>query len=151
MDSRSLDNHRRRLHRRHPRDTRPGGEDLSLDRASSPAAQPACALPGGESIVNRFLPLEAYQQYDYVLRLDSDVSFDAGFTDLLRAEFERDPRLGIASPTLWEPAGSTWHEVRQPEYHTRGPAKMYSIDCFTAIGELDPEVGWDTLDEKRRR
>ena len=104
-------------------------------------------LPGGESIVNRFLPLEAYQQYDYVLRLDSDVSFDAGFTDLLRAEFERDPQLGIASPTLWEPTGSTWHEVRQPEYHTRGPAKMYSIDCFTAIGQLDPEVGWDTLDE----
>ena len=37
----------------------------------------------------------------------------------------------------------------KPEYHTRGPAKMYSLACFNAIGELDPDVGWDTLDEAR--
>ena len=83
------------------------------------------------------------------MRLDADVSFDAGFTDLLRVEFERDPRLGIASPTLYEPKGSEWHEIRQPEYHTRGPAKMYSIECFNSIGELDGDIGWDTLDEAR--
>ena len=45
--------------------------------------------------------------------------------------------------------GSEWIEIRQPEYHTRGPAKMYSIACFNAIGELDRDVGWDTLDETR--
>ena len=47
------------------------------------------------------------------------------------------------------PGGAAWHEIRQPEYHTRGPAKMYSRACFNAIGELDPDVGWDTLDEAR--
>ena len=47
------------------------------------------------------------------------------------------------------PRASEWVEIRQPEYHTRGPAKMYSLACFNAIGELDPDVGWDTLDEAR--
>jgi hypothetical protein len=105
--------------------------------------------PGGEGVITSFLPLEACSQYDYVLRLDADVSFDSNFSDLLRTEFERDPQLGIASPTLYEPKGSQWREIRQPEYHTRGPAKLYSVPCFTAIGELDPDIGWDTLDEAR--
>jgi len=105
--------------------------------------------PGGECVINQFLPREAFQEYDFVLRLDADVSFDSGFIDLLLEEFARDPKLGIASPTLWEPKGSEWIEMREPEYHTRGPAKMYSIACFKAIGELDSDVGWDTLDEAR--
>jgi biofilm PGA synthesis N-glycosyltransferase PgaC len=105
--------------------------------------------PGGECVITRFLPHEACQEYDYVLRLDADVSFEPGVLDNLRDEFERDPKLGIASPTLYEPKGSRWVEIRQPEYHTRGPAKMYSLACFNAIGELDPDVGWDTLDEAR--
>jgi poly-beta-1,6-N-acetyl-D-glucosamine synthase len=105
--------------------------------------------PGGECVITRFLPLETCRRYDYILRLDADVSFESNFTDLLRSEFVRDPKLGIAGPTLYEPTGSEWQEIRQPEYHTRGPAKMYSIECFSAIGELDPDVGWDTLDEAR--
>jgi poly-beta-1,6-N-acetyl-D-glucosamine synthase len=105
--------------------------------------------PGGESVITKFLPHEACQEYDYILRLDADVSFESGFIDLLLEEFARDPKLGIVSPTLWEPNGSEWVEIRQPEYHTRGPAKMYSLACFNAIGELDPDLGWDTLDEAR--
>jgi biofilm PGA synthesis N-glycosyltransferase PgaC len=105
--------------------------------------------PGGEGVIAEFLPLEMCQRYDYVMRLDADVSFESGFAENLRVEFERDDQLGIASPTLYEPDGSQWREIRQPEFHTRGPAKLYSIECFTAIGVLDPDVGWDTLDEAR--
>jgi poly-beta-1,6-N-acetyl-D-glucosamine synthase len=105
--------------------------------------------PGGEGVIAEFLPVEMCQQYDYVMRLDADVSFDSDFAAALRDEFALDPQLGIASPTLWEPDGSEWREIRQPEFHTRGPAKLYSIECFTAIGVLDPDVGWDTLDEAR--
>jgi poly-beta-1,6-N-acetyl-D-glucosamine synthase len=105
--------------------------------------------PGGEGVIPEFLPLETCQQYDFVMRLDADVSFDFDFAASLRNEFALDPTLGIASPTLYEPDGSRWREIRQPEFHTRGPAKLYSIECFTAIGVLDPYVGWDTLDEAR--
>jgi glycosyltransferase involved in cell wall biosynthesis len=122
--------------------------------------------PGGEGVIAEFIPLETCKQYDFVMRLDADVSFDSDFAAALRDEFVLDPSLGIASPTLWEPErraetpaplkgmeadppSEEWQEVRQPEYHTRGPAKLYSIECFAAIGDLDPDVGWDTLDEAR--
>jgi glycosyltransferase involved in cell wall biosynthesis len=105
--------------------------------------------PGGESVVMQFLPADECRRYDYILRLDADISFAADFSELLFDEFERDPKLGIAGPTLYEPADFGWREIRQPEFHTRGAAKMYSAACFGSIGGLDAGLGWDTLDEAR--
>jgi glycosyltransferase involved in cell wall biosynthesis len=102
---------------------------------------------GGESVITEFLPREVHSQYEYVLRLDSDISFDPEFCELLFAEFAVDRKLGIAGPTLYEPDNTGWHEIRQPEFHTRGAAKMYTSACLAAIGGLDAELGWDTLDE----
>jgi poly-beta-1,6-N-acetyl-D-glucosamine synthase len=94
-----------------------------------------------------FLP--TCKKYDYVLRLDADISFEPDFSDLLLTEFASDPRLGIAGPTRYEPKGAEWREIRQPEFHTRGAAKMYSSRCYASIGGLDADIGWDTLDEAR--
>lgn len=105
--------------------------------------------PGGESVVMKFLPVGACEQYDYILRLDADISFARDFSQLLLSEFSNDPKLGIAGPTLYEPSDSGWHEIRQPAFHTRGAAKMYSSACLAAIGGLDSGLGWDTLDEAR--
>src|ERR1700737_1394716 len=49
---------------------------------------------GGESVIMRFLPRETWSQYDYVLRLDADLSFASDFIKLLLDEFVRDPALG---------------------------------------------------------
>jgi len=103
--------------------------------------------PGGESVVTRFLSRDVYSQFDYIMRIDADISFDADFSELLVAEFARDVNLGISGPTLYEPDGIGWHEIRQPEFHTRGAAKMYSSACLAAIGGLNGSLGWDTLDE----
>ncbi len=104
---------------------------------------------GGESVIMQFIPLSVAEKYDYVLRLDADLSFDRDFSELMLDEFDRDPKLGIAGPTLWEPSGASWHEIAMPAFHTRGAAKMYSRGCFKAIGGLDADLGWDTLDEAR--
>src|ERR1700688_1202947 len=100
--------------------------------------------PGGESVIMQFLPADACRRYDYILRLDADISFASDFSELLFNEFDRDPELGIAGPTLYEPGDAGWHESRQPEFHTRGAAKMYSAACFGSIGGLDGGLGWDT-------
>ena len=70
--------------------------------------------PGGECVTSQFLPHAACQEYDYVLRLDADVSFEAGFIDLLLEEFAHDPKLGIASPTLYEPKGRIGSKFDSP-------------------------------------
>jgi len=102
---------------------------------------------GGESVIMRFLPSETWNQYDYVLRLDADLSFASDLVELLLDEFVRDPALGIAGATLYEPDRDGWHEIRVPQFHTRGAVKMYSAQCFQAIGGLEAGLGWDTVDE----
>ena len=104
---------------------------------------------GGESIIMQFLPREVWERYDYILRLDADISFRSEFVKSLLAEFARDPKLGIAGPTLYEPQGAEWKEIRSPAFHTRGAAKMYSRICFASIGGLENGLGWDTIDEAR--
>lgn len=107
--------------------------------------------PGGESVVMRFLPRERWERYAYILRLDADLTFGADLIDLLLAEFERRRHLGLAGATLYEPSASGygWREIRSPGFHTRGAIKMYSRACFSAIGGLEPGLGWDTVDEVR--
>jgi glycosyltransferase involved in cell wall biosynthesis len=105
--------------------------------------------PGGESVIMGFLPREAWEGCDAILRLDADLTFKPQFAKLLLDELERDPRLGIAGPTLYELSGSRWAEVPAPSFHTRGAAKFYSSACFAAIGGLEAGLGWDTIDEVR--
>jgi poly-beta-1,6-N-acetyl-D-glucosamine synthase len=105
--------------------------------------------PGGESVIMGFLPREAWDCCDAILRLDADLTFKPQFAKLLLDELERDPRLGIAGPTLYELSGSRWAEVPAPSFHTRGAAKFYSSACFAAIGGLEAGLGWDTIDEVR--
>jgi glycosyltransferase involved in cell wall biosynthesis len=105
--------------------------------------------PGGESVIMDFLPREAWEGYDAILRLDADLSFKPRFAELLLAELEADARLGIVGPTLYEMRRARWREVRAPSFHTRGAAKMYTTACFAAIGGLVADLGWDTIDEAR--
>jgi biofilm PGA synthesis N-glycosyltransferase PgaC len=102
---------------------------------------------GGESAVTDFFTRRLTNHYDYILRLDADLTFGADFVELLLSEFTRDPKLGIGGATLWEPNGEHWHAVRTPRFHTRGAVKMYSAECLKAIGGLDGGLGWDTIDE----
>jgi poly-beta-1,6-N-acetyl-D-glucosamine synthase len=103
--------------------------------------------PGGESVIMQFLPRDEWATWDYLLRLDADVTFAPDLIEKLLAEFARDPTLGVAGPIMSEPCGSRWQEVKTPSFHTRGPAKMYSRQCFSAIGGLEAGLGWDAIDE----
>jgi biofilm PGA synthesis N-glycosyltransferase PgaC len=104
---------------------------------------------GGSSIVMQHLPAQVWRDVDFILRLDADLSFEPEFVELLMAEFERDPRLGIAGATLLERHGGRLRVFKIPNFHTHGATKMYSRSCFQAIGGLEAGPGWDTIDEAR--
>jgi hypothetical protein len=38
-----------------------------------------------------------------------------------------------------------------PAYHVRGAVKLYSHECFAAIGGIEERLGWDTIDETYAR
>jgi biofilm PGA synthesis N-glycosyltransferase PgaC len=88
--------------------------------------------------------------YDFVVKLDCDLSFEADYFEKLLAHFALDERLGIASGVYLEsPDGRRWIEIEMPSYHAAGASKVVRKTCFQEIGGFVAVRGWDTLDEIR--
>jgi biofilm PGA synthesis N-glycosyltransferase PgaC len=88
--------------------------------------------------------------YDYIVKLDCDLSFDANYFEQLLERLERDEKVGIASGIYLENKKSgDWEEVVMPSYHAAGASKVMRRACFEQIGGFIPAPGWDTVDEIR--
>jgi len=98
---------------------------------------------------NEGLKLLDLDELDYVVKLDGDLSFDAGYFEGLLHEFEADRLLGIAGGHCYEMRDGERVLEWVPDSHVRGATKMYRIACFRQIGGIEPVYGWDTLDELR--
>ena len=100
---------------------------------------------------NRGFELVRNMDYDYLVKLDGDLSFDADYFQRLLGYFREDPNLGIASGAYYEMRGEEWKEVRMPPYHAAGASKAVRRQCFDDIGGFITQRGWDTVDEIRAR
>lgn len=89
--------------------------------------------------------------WTHIGKLDGDVELPPGYLAEVLAEMESDPRLGIAGGRLVEPFGRGWRKLRIPPYHVHGAVKLYSAECFSAIGGMQERLGWDTIDETYAR
>lgn len=108
------------------------------------------ALGGG--VVETFdegLARLADVEWDFVVKLDADLSFAPDYFERLLRRFDENPRLGMASgKTFLMEDGQKKIEWCHDE-HVRGPAKMYRAECFEAIDGLVAVRGWDMIDETR--
>ncbi len=89
--------------------------------------------------------------FTHVGKLDADIELPPRYFEGLLARFAAEPRLGVAGGTLLEQAGGEWKPTRIPAYHVRGALKLYSRQCFEAIGGIEERLGWDTIDETYAR
>ena len=105
----------------------------------------------GGGVVESFYdgyPAAGGVEWDFIVKLDADLAFDASYFDRCMREFERDPRLGIAGGTCCTEAAPTQAEfANEPPFHVRGPTKIYRRSCFEQIGGLVRAPGWDTIDQ----
>jgi biofilm PGA synthesis N-glycosyltransferase PgaC len=86
-------------------------------------------------------------EYDFIVKLDGDLSFEPNYFESLLREFEKDPKLGIAGGALYEkPDGKKWAMYTYSD-EVRGCTKIYRCACFEAIGGLVSAMGWDGIDE----
>jgi glycosyltransferase involved in cell wall biosynthesis len=89
-------------------------------------------------------------QYDFVVKLDCDLSFELDYFEKLLWRFVNDERLGIASGVYLEiDKAGVWKEVVMPPYHGAGACKVLRRECFEEIGGFIAAAGWDTVDEIR--
>ena len=98
------------------------------------------AVPArGRSSVRAFNAgvMDVPEHPDLITGLDADVSFGSGYFEALRREFERNPRLGIASGLCYEPSGDGWEPVHVTHpYISRSLPHVPQGMCGTA-----PAVG----------
>jgi poly-beta-1,6-N-acetyl-D-glucosamine synthase len=89
--------------------------------------------------------------YTHVGKLDADVELPTEYFERLLERFDREPLLGVAGGGLLERGRGGWRLAKVPAYHVRGALKLYSRECFAAIGGVEERLGWDTIDETYAR
>lgn len=90
--------------------------------------------------------------YTHIMKLDGDIELRPNYFRELMARFKADPQLGLACGVLDEPVeGGGYRHIQIPRVHVHGALKLYSRECFEAIGGVQNRLGWDTIDETYAR
>lgn len=101
---------------------------------------------GGDSVFDIGLRRLELDQIEFLARVDGDVSFEPNYFERMMAIFKESPRLGVASGEMAYLDNGYPKAMRGPTFQTHGPNKFYRVACFRDIGGLEPDLGWDIID-----
>ncbi len=87
--------------------------------------------------------------WEFMVKLDGDLSFDQDYFRDCLGRFSENPKLGIGGGLVCRSAGGQWvaDSRGDPRFHVRGATKIYRRACWDQIGGVLPAPGWDTVDE----
>ena len=106
----------------------------------------------GEGVIGAFydgFDLVKDTAWDFVVKLDGDLSFEPDYFERCLRAFAQQPQLGIGGGTICNLVNGvlTVESKIDPAFHVRGATKIYRHECWQAIGGLIRAAGWDTVDE----
>lgn len=85
--------------------------------------------------------------WDFLVKLDGDLSFAPDYFEKCFEYFRMDPDLGIGGGGIHHDISGKMKLEENPRFHVRGATKIYRKACWESIGGLWPAPGWDTIDE----
>jgi glycosyltransferase involved in cell wall biosynthesis len=85
--------------------------------------------------------------WEFIVKFDGDLTFDADYFDRCFEEFDRETKLGLGGGVICYVTDGKKSFEEAPAFHVRGATKIYRKACWISIGGLLPAPGWDTLDE----
>jgi len=85
--------------------------------------------------------------WEFLSKLDGDLSFDPNYFERILTRFEDDPKLGIGGGVLYHDLNGRRVLEDHPRFHVRGGVKTYRRACWEALGGLWVGPGSDTVDE----
>jgi poly-beta-1,6-N-acetyl-D-glucosamine synthase len=92
------------------------------------------------------------RDYTHIMKLDGDIELPPNYLRVLLARFAEDPQVGLAGGVLEEPMPQgPPRKLIIPRHHVHGALKLYSRECFAAIGGVQERLAWDTIDETYAR
>jgi len=89
--------------------------------------------------------------YDFLCKLDGDVTVGPSYFECLMKYFEADPRLGAASGKVWCVENGSLSPERTRREMVSGAFKCYRRECFEDIGGLVRGPMWDAIDFHKAR
>ena len=87
------------------------------------------------------------RNWDFIVKMDGDLSFEPTYFESCLKEFQRDPTLGVGGGVICYIENGSKRFEPCPSFHVRGASKIYRRECWEAIGGFWPAPGWDTMDE----
>jgi poly-beta-1,6-N-acetyl-D-glucosamine synthase len=87
------------------------------------------------------------QDWDFIVKLDGDLTFSPDYFERCFAHFQTEPRLGIGGGEIYYELNGQLKIEANPSFHVRGATKIYRKACWQAVGGLWMAAGWDTIDE----
>lgn len=109
-----------------------------------------CGYKPGKGIVevfNKGFELISSFDWEFVVKLDCDLEFEADYFERVLKEFKKNDKLGIASGAMFLLTKKQRYVLeKNQEDHPWGASKVYRRECFEAIGGLKPIPGWDLAD-----
>ena len=81
------------------------------------------------------------------VKVDADTSFDPDYFARLLERFAEQPDLGIAGGSCYELVDGEWQRIKVSGSHPRGASRAYRWALLDDVFALEPELGWDGVDE----
>jgi len=91
------------------------------------------------------------EQYDFLSKLDGDISFNEYYYEDLFWQFQSNEKLGIASGACYYQDNDTTILEKAHKRHVRGAARVYRKQCWDEIGGVIDNLGWDVIDVYKAR
>src|SRR5258705_4305470 len=80
--------------------------------------------------------------WQFIVKMDGDLTFQPDYFEKCLNNFQRDPRLGIGGGVICYIENSVKRIEFCPEFHVRGATKIYRRACWEAIGGVLAGPGW---------
>ncbi len=87
--------------------------------------------------------------WDYMSKLDGDLSFEPGYFVGCFEKFAANPKIGIGGGVLYHFTNGVKEMELHPIFHVRGGVKIYRRECWDALGGLWVGPGSDLIDETK--
>jgi biofilm PGA synthesis N-glycosyltransferase PgaC len=87
------------------------------------------------------------RDWEFLVKLDGDISFVPEYFEKCFAEFDANPELGIGGGEICNLVDGEWKVEPNPRFHVRGATKIYRRACWEQMSGVPQSPGWDTVDE----
>jgi poly-beta-1,6-N-acetyl-D-glucosamine synthase len=84
---------------------------------------------------------------DVFVKVDADTSFEPDYFERLIQRFADQPDLGMGGGSCYELRRGRWERVKVAGSHPRGASRAYRWALLDDVFSLEPELGWDGVDE----